>query len=149
MPTIQCPTAFSELLRLLNEHDAKYRVVGGYAVAHHGYPRTTGDLDLWVERAEDNATRIVTAVREFGFDVPALDPSLFVGEDQIVRMGRPPLQVEILTTASGVEFPVCYDKRVIDTLGGAEASIIGLDCLKKNKRASGRRKDLSDLENLP
>jgi hypothetical protein len=81
MPTIQFPTEFSELLRLLNEHDVKYLVVGGYAVAHHGYPRTTGDLDLWVERAEDNATRIVTAVREFGFDVPALDPSLFVGED--------------------------------------------------------------------
>lgn len=149
MPTIQFPTEFSELLRLLNEHDVKYLVLGGYAVAYHGYPRTTGDLDLWVGREEDNANCIVEALREFGFDVPALQPSLFLEENQIVRMGRPPIQVEIITTASGVDFPTCYEERVVDTLGDAEASIIGMECLKKNKRASGRHKDLSDLENLP
>lgn len=149
MPTIQFPTAFSELLRLLNEHEVKYLVVGGYAVAYHGYPRTTGDLDVWIKQAEDNAVCVVEALREFGFDVPALETSLFTEESQIIRMGRPPLQVEIITTASGVDFPTCYGERVVDELGGVEASIIGLECLKKNKRASGRHKDLSDLENLP
>ena len=149
MPTIQFPTEFSELLKLLSAHEVTYLVVGGYAVTYHGYPRSTGDLDIWIDRTEENAARIVKALREFGFDVPSLSPELFLDTDRIVRMGHPPLRVEILTSASGVEFAACYTSRVVDKLGGAEAPIIGLECLKTNKRASGRHKDLSDLENLP
>lgn len=92
---------------------------------------------------------MVEALCEFGFDVPSLSPELFLDTDRIVRMGHPPLRVEILTSASGVDFPACYTSRVVDKLGGVEAPIIGLECLKTNKRASGRHKDLSDLENLP
>ncbi len=149
MPTIQFPTEFSELLRLLNDHEVKYLVLGGYAVAYHGYPRTTGDLDLWIEQTEENADRVVGALRAFGFDVPELEAALFLDEDRIVRMGHPPLRVEILTSASGVAFGDCYEERIVETLGGAQADIIGLQCLKANKRASGRHKDLDDLENLP
>jgi predicted nucleotidyltransferase len=149
MPTIQFPTEFSELLTLLNDHDVRYLVVGGYAVTYHGYPRTTGDLDLWIEQTETNADRVVDALRAFGFDVPTLESTLFLEKDRIVRMGRPPLRVEIFSSVSGVDFAPCYDERVIDELDGVEAAIIGLECLKKNKRASGRHKDLDDLEHLP
>jgi hypothetical protein len=124
-------------------------VVGGYAVTYHGYPRTTGDLDLWIDRTETNAGRVVDALRAFGFDVPTLAPSLFLEEDRIVRIGHPPLRVEVFPSISGVDFAPCYDERVADALGDVEATIIGLECLKKNKRASGRHKDLDDLENLP
>ena len=78
-----------------------------------------------------------------------LEAALFLDEDRIVRMGRPPLRVEIFPSASGVDFTHCYDGRVVDELGDVEAAIIGLECLKKNKRASGRHKDLGDLEHLP
>ena len=149
MPTIQLPTEFSELLKLLGAHDVQYLIVGGYAVAYHGYPRATGDIDIWIERSNENAQRIVTALREFGFDIPALQPELFTQQDQIVRMGHPPLRVAILMSASGVEFAECYKDRVEDELNGVPAKLIGLECLKKNKRAAGRHKDWNDLEQLP
>ena len=149
MPTTPLPTDFSALLRSLNAHSVRYLVVGGYAVAYHGYPRTTGDLDVWIERSAANAERTVAALRTFGFDVPALQPALLMEPDRIVRMGHPPLRVEILTSISGVAFEDCYAERVEDRLGDTPTHLIGLPCLKTNKRASGRYKDLSDLEHLP
>lgn len=149
MATIQLPTEFSELLRLFNAHEVAYLIVGGYAVAYHGYPRTTGDIDLWIRSTEANGQQVVAALRAFGFNVPALKPGLFLKPDQVVRMGHPPLRVEILTSISGVDFDACYPNRTEDTLGEVEVSLIGLDCLKENKRASGRHKDLDDLEHLP
>jgi hypothetical protein len=104
---------------------------------------------VWVEQSESNAERIVAALRVFGFDVPALRPALFLEDERVVRMGRPPLRIELLTSVSGVRFASCYEDRVTDRLGDAEASVIGLGCLKTNKRASGRNKDLDDLEHLP
>ncbi|MEM6647611.1 MAG: hypothetical protein AAF730_15300 [Bacteroidota bacterium] len=149
MSTIPLPTEFSELLKLLHAHEVRYLVVGGYAVAYHGYPRTTGDIDIWIERSRDNAERIYNVLLNFGFDVPELRAELFEQADRVIRMGYPPLRVEILTSISGVEFSDCYPKRIQDDLGGTRASIIELDCLKTNKRASGRHKDLSDLGHLP
>lgn len=143
------PTEFSELLKSLNNLDVKYLVVGGYAVAYHGYPRTTGDIDIWIERSAENARRVLDALRDFGFNVPELKAELFLEPKHVIRMGLPPLRVEILTSASGVEFEHCYSERVDDELGGTPASIIGLDCLRTNKRASGRHIDLNDLEHLP
>ena len=149
MTTIRLPTEFRELLKLLSAHEVRYLIVGGYAVAYHGYPRTTADIDLWIERSKENAARVCTALRDFGFAVPDLRPALFLKIDRIVRMGYPPLRVEILTSVSGVEFAPCYEHRAEDELSGVPASIIGLDCLKRNKRASGRHRDLDDLEHLP
>lgn len=146
---IRLPTEFSELLRLLNAHEVKYLVVGGFAVAWHGYPRTTGDIDIWIESSTPNAERTVLALREFGFDVPALTPELLIQPSRIVRMGFPPLRVEIFTAISGVEFESCYQNRLEASFESVNASMISLDCLRKNKKASGRHKDLDDLENLP
>ncbi|WP_022835539.1 nucleotidyltransferase domain-containing protein [Salisaeta longa] len=125
MATIQLPTEFSELLKLLNAHEVKYLIVGGYAVAYHGYPPTTGDIDIWIESTENNGKRIVAALAEFGFNVPALQPALFTKQDQIIRMGHPPLRVEILTSLSGVVFGECYRHRTQDELGGVATTLIG------------------------
>ena len=117
------PTEFSELLKSLNSHDVRYLVVGGYAVAYHGHPRTTGDIDIWIERSAENASWVVDALRDFGFNVPELKAELFLEPKRVIRMGHPPLRVEILTSASGVEFESCYSERVDDDLGGTPATI--------------------------
>ena len=149
MATINLPPDFSEFLRLLNAHQVEYLLIGGYAVAYHGYPRATADMDIWIATHPRNAARVVAALKEFGFDVPALSVELFQTENQIVRMGNPPVRIEIATGISGVSFAECYAARVIDVLDGLEVSLISLHDLKRNKRASGRHKDLDDPENLP
>ena len=149
MATINLPPDFSEFLRLLNAHQVEYLLIGGYAVAYHGYPRATADMDIWIATHPRNAARVVAALKEFGFDVPALSVELFQTENQIVRMGNPPVRIEIATGISGVNFAECYAARAIHVLDGLEVSLISLHDLKRNKRASGRHKDLDDLENLP
>ena len=145
---IQLPTEFQEFLKSFKDHGVEYLLVGGYAVGYHGYPRATADIDLWVRLSPTNAKRIVEALVDFGFGVDDLKADLFLEKDRIVRMGNAPLRIEILMSVSGVEFEDCYKERVIDSLEGVEVSIIGLACLKRNKKASGRMKDLSDLEYL-
>ena len=148
--TTTLPSDFKEFLRLLDETGVKYLIVGGYAVGYHGYPRSTGDMDVWVESTEENAERVVETLKGFGFDVPELSPDLFRDPDRVIRMGHPPLRVEILTSVSGVAFGECYSSRVVEKMeDGTPIHFIGLEELKENKRASGRHKDLDDLENLP
>ena len=146
LPTL--PPDFSEFLRSLNAHGVEYLVVGGHAVGYHGFPRTTGDLDIWVATTPENAARVAATVREFGFESPLLEPGLFQRPDQVVRMGVPPLRIEILTTISGVEFGVCYRARAEVMVGDLAVPFIGLEHLRLNKRAAGRFKDLDDLEHL-
>jgi len=146
---IELPRDFSEFLRLLNDREVRYLVIGGYAVGYHGYPRATNDLDVWIAIAPDNAARVVGALEEFGFGSAELTTDLFLKEDSIIRMGLPPMRIEILTTISGVSFETCYRDRVEGVFGGTEVTLISLDDLKRNKRASGRYKDLDDLEHLP
>ena len=140
---------FREFLKLLNAHGVDYMVVGGYAVALHGYPRATIDLDLWVRAAADNAQRIIDAVKAFGFDSPQLDPRVFVAPDQIVRFGVPPFRIEIMTTLSGVTFDACRARAGVQEIDGVAVPVISREDLKTNKRAAGRHKDLADLEQLP
>lgn len=149
MTTTRLPTDFKEFLRLLDEHDVRYLIVGGYAVGYHGYPRATGNMDVWIEATPENADRLVAAVKQFGFDVPELDTDLFVESDRVVRLGNPPLRIELLTSVTGVKFPECYPARDQDEIDGTPVYFIGLEKLKENKRASGRHKDMDDLENLP
>jgi len=146
---IELPGDFKEFLKLLNEQGVRYLLIGGYAVGYHGYPRATNDMDIWIAIHPDNARRIVKALREFGFDMPELIPELFLQENKIIRMGNPPLRLEITTSISGVKFDECYSSRVIDVLNGVEVAIIDLHHLKVNKKAAGRLKDLADLENMP
>ena len=145
---IQLPTEFKEFLRSFNDHDVEYLLIGGYAVGYHGYPRATADIDVWVACNQSNADRIVEALKTFGFDVPELTPALFLEEHHIVRMGRAPLRIKISMSIDGVEFEACYRERIVDTIEGLEISIINLEHLKQNKRASGRLKDLADLDYL-
>ena len=146
MDTIQLPQDFKEFLRLLNLKKVEYLIIGGYAVGYHGYPRPTGDLDIWISNAPENANRAREALEEFGFNCAI---EVLLQDNQVVRMGIAPFRLEILTTIDGVNFSECYSTRVTADVNGVEASLISLPCLKKNKRASGRSKDVTDLEHLP
>jgi len=146
---LELPPDFKEFLKLLKEHNVRYLLIGGYAVGYHGYARATEDMDIWVAIHPDNAQKIVTVLKVFGFDLPELKPELFLREKQIIRMGIPPVKLEIGTSISGVDFDECYQGRVVDELDGVEVNLIDLENLKKNKKASGRLKDLADLEKLP
>ena len=149
MATVRLPPDFKEFLTLLNAHKVEYLVVGAYAVGYHGYPRATGDLDIWIAINPKNAEKLVTVLKAFDFDVPELSMDLFLQADQVIRLGVPPVSIEVLTTVSGVEFEDCYAARVTDELDGVSVDLIDLEHLKVNKRASGRHKDLNDLEYLP
>jgi hypothetical protein len=149
MGTIHLPPDFKEFLKLLSAHEVEYLLVGGYAVGYHGYPRATADMDIWVAVHTTNAERLVAAVKNFGFDVPDLSADLFLQEGQIVRMGVPPIRIEIMTKISGVGFDHCYRERVVAVVDDVQVNLIGLHHLKINKKAAGRHKDWDDLENLP
>ena len=146
---LRLPPDFKEFLKLLKEHDVRYLLIGGYAVGYHGYPRATEDLDIWVAIHAENAQKLVSVLRDFGFDDPDLTPELFLQKPKIVRMGFPPMRLEITTSISGVDFDECYLARIVDELDGVEVKVIDLKNLKKNKKASGRTKDIADLEQLP
>lgn len=149
MEPIEFPQDFSEFLKLLNDHNVEYLLVGGFAVALYGYPRATADMDVWVARNQLNAERIVSCLREFGFDTPSLNVELFQDPERIVRMGEAPLRIEILTDMYGVQFDECLLRAQMQEVDGLMIPVIALDDLKTNKLASGRAKDLDDLENLP
>lgn len=145
---IRLPKDFKEFLRLLNSKRIEYLVVGGYAVAYYGYPRATGDMDIWIGISEDNAHKIVEAFREFGVGSPELKDELFLSKGKNIRMGNPPLRIEVLTSIDGVEFADCRRNREIVQIEDVEICFISFDDLKKNKKASARYQDLADLENL-
>ena len=139
---------YKEFLRLLRAHGVEYLLIGGWAVGYHGYPRATYDLDVWIAISPANATRVIKALAEFGFDVPELSTDLFLQPDKIVRMGVEPKRIEVMTSISGVEFDKCYRDRLETTMNDVPVSLINLRDLKINKEASGRLKDLADLEQL-
>jgi len=145
---IRLPKDFKELLQLLNSKETEYLVVGGYAVALYGYPRATGDMDIWIAISEDNAHKTVEALREFGFNTAELKKELFLEKEKNIRLGNPPLRIEILTSIDGVEFTECYGNRKAVTIDDINIDFISLEDLKKNKKASGRYQDLADLEHL-
>lgn len=140
---------FREFLQSLNDHGVEYLVIGGHAVAFHGYPRATADLDVWVAVHPDNADRLVSALRQFGFDLPELNADLFLQPDRIIRMGVPPNRIEIQTGIDGVNFEDCRPRGIASELDGVQVLFIALADLKANKKASGRNKDLADLDHLP
>jgi hypothetical protein len=140
---------FREFFQCLNARGVEYLVIGGHAVAFYGYPRATADLDIWIAVNPRNAALVVTALRDFGFVVPDLTPDLFLREDRVIRMGVAPNRIEIQTGIDGVRFSDCYPYRTRAELDGVPVSFISLLDLKANKKASGRNKDLADLDHLP
>jgi hypothetical protein len=149
MATSLLPSDFKEFLKLLNSRQVEYLLIGGYAVGYYGYARATADMDIWIAIHPDNAKKMVGVLRDFGFGVDNLTPQLFLSENKVIRMGLPPFRIEVLTTISGVDFADCYSRRTVDVLDDISVNLIGLAELKINKQASGRFKDLDDLEHLP
>jgi hypothetical protein len=136
---------FLDLLRACSAHNVRYKVVGAYALAVHGHPRATGDLDVWVEASPDNAERVM---REFGAPLDAVTASDFSRPGIVFQMGLPPGRIDVLTTLTGVTFEEAWPTRVRSAFGPADADFIGRSALVRNKRATGRPKDLGDLEAL-
>jgi hypothetical protein len=149
MATILLPPEFKRLLFALASNRVEYLVVGGYAVIYHGYVRTTGDLDIWVALNPDNAAKLEATIRSLGFNPPGLKADWFLRKGSVLRIGQEPLRFDIINDIDGVAFADCYQRRKTIDVDGVEVSVIGLADLKANKRASGRNKDLADLDYLP
>ena len=139
---------FREFIQSLNDNGVRYLVIGGYAVALHGYPRYTKDMDVWIELSAENAARMVKALEQFGFGSLGLQASDFSEPDQVIQLGYPPARIDLITTAPGVEFESCYESRVEVEIEGVVVNFIDRESLKRSKRATGRLQDLADLENL-
>ena len=148
MATIHLPNDFKEFLELLNSEKAKYLLVGGYAVSHYGYPRATGHMDVWIAVNPANAAAMVRVFRKFGFAADTVSAGSFLTRDKVIRIGVPPVQIDLVTHVEGVDFSQCFARRTIQLWDGVEVNLISLDDLRTNKRAMGRPKDLDDLEHL-
>jgi len=145
---INFPPDFKEFVELLEKNKVAYLIVGGYAVGYHGYPRFTGDLDIWLKVSEDNAEKIVATVNQFGFSSLGLTTADFLTVGNIIQIGYPPLRIDLLSDIDGVSFDDCYTNKVRVDHQGFIYNIIGYDDLIKNKKASNRGKDKGDIENL-
>ena len=139
---------FSELLALFNEHDVAYVIVGGYALAFHGAPRNTGDIDILVRSDHDNAERIVRALDDFGFGSLKLSAADFSQPDRVVQLGYPPVRVDLMTSISGVTWEQVESGLAAGMYGDVPVRFIGRSELVTNKRSTGRTRDRADLESL-
>jgi predicted nucleotidyltransferase len=141
---------FKELLRALNEEEADYLIVGGYAVMKYTEPRFTKDLDLWIGNSSENAARVYRALAEVGAPLQkdGLVPADFTSEDMTYQIGVPPVRIDILTHISGVQFAEAWQNRVASTFFGLPVHFISRNDLIINKRAAGRSSDLEQLEHL-
>jgi hypothetical protein len=140
---------FQEFVKLFVAHEVEFLIVGGYALAAHGHPRYTKDLDVWVWIGPENAQRILVAIEEFGFGDLGLTAADFQEPDVMVQLGREPQRIDILTYASGLQFSDAYKNRVYLTIGNVDVPFISIDDLRTNKMATGRPRDLADVADLP
>lgn len=139
---------FKEFIQLLNDNQVKYLVIGGYAVAIHGHPRYTKDIDIWLEMSLENSRKLMKVLVEFGFGSLGLSTEDFQAPDRIVQLGYPPNRIDLITTPDGIDFKTCFDSKIEVQIDGIKVNFINLENLKKNKQASGRMQDLADIENL-
>jgi len=139
---------FKEFIESLNASNVRYLVVGGYAVALHGYPRYTKDLDVWIEPKIQNANNVLNALTAFGFGSLDITADDFLGEGNIIQLGYPPNRIDLITSLKGLMFENCYPERVQVEIQGILIDFIDIENLKTNKKATGRSQDLADLENL-
>ncbi len=138
---------FKEFLSLLEFQNVEYLLIGGYAVNWHGYHRATNDMDIFVSASTENAARVTAVLHEFGF--LEVNSQMMSTPKSMVRMGVPPTKLEVTNFIDGVTFEECFEKRLRVTFDGITFNLISLPDLRRNKKASGRLKDLADLENLP
>ncbi|WP_347157088.1 hypothetical protein [Pontibacter chitinilyticus] len=139
---------FRAFVELLNKHNVRYLIVGGYAVGIHGHPRYTGALDVWISSDEETAKTMVQVMQEFGFGSFGFSQSDFLADKNIIQLGYPPFRIDVLTSIDGVTFAECYLSKITMVDEGVSVNFISLKDLRKNKESSGRRRDLDDLENL-
>ena len=139
---------FREFIELLNAKGVKYLVIGGYAVAFHGYPRYTKDIDFWIWLNEQNAEKMLEVLREFGFASLGIQKEDFLDKNMVIQLGYPPNRIDLLTDLEGVDFESCYSSREILEIEELGVSFIDAENLIKTKKASGRMQDLVDVDRL-
>lgn len=141
---------FTDFIRCLNQNKVEYMLVGGYAVIIRGYSRSTGDLDIWVNKTRDNFIRLQKALKAFGLPAEAVPKEKFFSQDfDVFTIGRPPSAIEIMTALKGVDFSDAFPFSSVETIDDIEIRVIHLNHLLQAKKAAGRHKDLNDIENLP
>jgi hypothetical protein len=148
-PMLPIHRDFNELIGLFLSHKVEFMIVGGYALAAHGRPRYTGDIDFFVRKSPENAKRMVAALHEFFGPLPEIKEENFLDDSRMSQFGQEPLRVDILVHISGVDFDSAFPNRVIIRNSGIDIPFISLADLRANKSATGRTKDLADLDNLP
>ncbi len=139
---------FVDLLRAFVAHDVRFLVVGAYALALHGRPRATGDLDVWLDATPGNATRVMAALAAFGAPMSEIAEADFASPGIVYQIGVPPGRIDILTNLTGITFAEAWPGRLHRPFGEVEVDFIGLDAFLRNKRATGRAKDLGDIEGM-
>lgn len=136
---------FKEFAALLASNRVEYLIVGGYALAAHGHPRYTGDLDFWVAADPANAQQVLEALKAFGFGELGISQNDLIEPGQVIQLGFPPRRIDLLTSIDGVDFAPCFARRMTVMVDGLTLNFIALEDLKTNKRAAGRPQDLADL----
>ena len=139
---------FSEFIASCATHDVRFMIVGGYAVAAHGYPRFTKDLDVWIWVDDGNASRLLSTLEDFGFGSLGLTRADFLEEGIVVQLGYPPQRIDIITQVDGVQFGPCWDRHIDIEIGSQRVPFISVGDLLANKKASGRPQDLADVAAL-
>ena len=139
---------FRDFLALLNAHEVKFMIVGGYALAFHGAPRFIGEIDVFVKPDHDNAKRIIKALADFGFSSLDITIADFQNRDNVIQLGLPPVRIDLITSISGVTWEEADASKEPGLFGDVSVSYIGKKQFIINKRACGRKKDLADLESL-
>jgi predicted nucleotidyltransferase len=139
---------FKEFFQLLNANGVRYLIVGGYAVAYHGYPRYTKDIDVWIWINSENADRVVKTLDDFGFESLGLETKDFLEAGTIIQLGYAPNRIDLIMGIPGVDFEESYAAREEEEIDGVKLNFIDLENLKKSKKAAGRLQDLADIENL-
>jgi hypothetical protein len=139
---------FVDLLRAFVAHDVRFLIVGAYALALHGRPRATGDLDVWVNATPENAQRIVRALATFGAPMDQVSEADFSSPGVVLQLGVAPGRIDILTLLTGLTFEEAWPGRVREAIGGVVVDFIGRESFLRNKRAIGRLKDLADIEGI-
>jgi len=148
MESLRSSGDFRELLSLFNAEKVRYLIVGGFALAHYGRPRYTKDLDIWVDRSEENARRVFLALTKFGAPVENLSYRDFIEPEVVFQVGVEPLRIDLLTDITGVQFEGAWSRRESSMYGSVPVQVIGKADYIANKRASGRPSDLRDIEAL-
>jgi hypothetical protein len=139
---------FVDLLRAFAAADVRFLVVGAYALAHHGRPRATGDLDIWVDATSENAARVMRALAAFGAPLVDVDERDFASPGVVYQIGVPPGRIDVLTELTGITFAEAWPGRESGRFGELTVDFLGRDAFIRNKRATGRAKDIADLEGL-